>query len=320
MPSLFVALPRNTGALMLSLAAISFCAQSQPAQKESAPKLDQEGKDVIWAPTPQALVDKALDLAEVTADDYVIDLGSGDGRMVIAAAKRGALSLGIEYEPDLVELSKRNAAKEGVAGQASFAKADLFESDFSRATVITMYLLPQLNYQLRPKIFALKPGTRIVSISFTMAEWKADDTGNVISIKSFFTPALRSIRRFVPDPVLDYFTDYCTFFCTAYLWIVPAKVAGVWRLPEAELRLDQNFQMVTGTLKSGERIAPLANGRLRGNEISFSAGGADYNGRVSGGRIDGVVKSGGNTTTWSATLHASTPVSMRTGKGFASLQ
>ena len=302
------------------MAAISFCAQAQLAQKEFAPKVNRQGKDVIWVPTPQALVDKILDMAEVSAGDYVIDLGSGDGRTVIAAARRGARALGIEYDAELVELSRRNAEKEGVAGRAAFVKADLFESDFSRATVITMYLLPQLNYQLRPKILALKPGTRIVSNSFNMAEWIADDTGNVISIRSFFAPALRRIGGLVPDPVLDYFADYCTFFCTAYLWIVPARVAGVWRLPQGELRLEQSFQMLSGTLKSGARIEPLANGRLRGDRIRFSAGGAEYHGRVDAGRIEGSVKSGGNTTAWSATLHASYPLSMRTGKGNASSQ
>ena len=122
----------------------------------------------IWVPTPQALIDKMLDAAKVTKDDYVIDLGSGDGRTVIAAAKRGASALGIEYNPDMVELSKANADKEGVSARAQFAKADIFESDFSKATVITMYLLPQLNLKLRPKILDLKPGTRIVSHAFTM--------------------------------------------------------------------------------------------------------------------------------------------------------
>ena len=152
-------------------------AQAQPA-KDYQPEVGQAGKDVVWVPTPQALVDKMLEMAKVTPKDYVIDLGSGDGRTVITAAKRGSKALGIEYNPDMVELSKRNAAKEGVSDKATFMKADLFESDFSQAQVITMFLLPSINLKLRPKILDLKPGTRIVSNSFDMEEWKPDETVN----------------------------------------------------------------------------------------------------------------------------------------------
>ena len=292
----------SIAALVPPLLAASFCAWPQAAQQEFTPKLNQEGKDVVWAPTPRALVEKMLDLAEVTPDDYVIDLGSGDGRIVIAAARRGARGLGIELNPDLVELSKRTAEKEGVGGRARFVKADIFESDFSQASVLTIYLLPQLNYQLRPKILSLKPGTRIVSNSFYMAEWKADDAAKVLSVKSFFAPALRRIKAYVPAAVMDYFTDYCTIYCTAYLWIVPAKVAGVWQWPQGELALRQKFQVVEGTLKSGGRDIPIAGGRLRGNEIRFSAGGAEYSGRVSDGSIQGNVKSEGKLSAWSAAL------------------
>src|SRR4029453_4335210 len=182
---------------------------AQPA-KEFQPQVGQEGKDVIWVPTPQALVDKMLDIAKVTPKDYVIDLGSGDGRTVITAAKRGSKALGIEYNPDMVELSKRNAAKEGVTDKASFMKADLFEPDFSQGQVIPLFLLPSINLKLRPKILDLKPGTRIVSNSFDMEEWKPDETANV---------------------------DGCTNWCTAYLWIVPAKVDGTWKMPQGELTL-----------------------------------------------------------------------------------
>jgi len=199
----------------------------------------------------------------------VIDLGSGDGRTVITAAKRGARALGIEYNPDMVELSRLNAAKEGVSGKASFMKADIFESDFSQATVITMYLLPQLNVKLRPKILNLKPGTRIVSHAFTMEEWTADQT------ESFDSR-------------------------TAYLWIVPAKVAGTWRLTQGELTLKQNFQMIAGTLKTGGNTLTVANGRLNGDQISFSAGNSEYTGRVNGNTIQGTVK-GASSGSWSAT-------------------
>ena len=233
---------------------------AQPG-KEYQPQVGQEGKDVIWVPTPQALVDKMLDIAKVTPKDYVIDLGSGDGRTVITAAKRGAKALGIEYNPDMVELSKRNAAKEGVSNRASFTKADLFESDFSQATVITMFLLPDINIKLRPKILNLKPGTRIVSNSFTMGDWTADET---VSVK-----------------------DGCASYCTAHLWIVPAKVEGTWQMPQGELTLNQTYQMVAGTLKSANGAAPITNGKLNGDLITFTAGGTELTGRVVGNTIEG---------------------------------
>ena len=257
--------------LFLSLTVASAYAQAQSAN-EFQPQVGQEGKDVIWVPTPQALVDRMLDMGKVTAKDYVIDLGSGDGRTVITAAKRGAKALGIEYNPDMVELSKRNAAKEGVSDKASFVKADLFESDFSQATVITMFLLPDINLRLRPKILDLKPGTRIVSNSFTMGEWKADQTVTA--------------------------ADGCMSYCTAYLWIVPAKVAGTWHLPQGELTLKQEFQMISGTLKTSGNATAISNGKLNGDQISFSAGAAEYTGRVSGNAMEGAIKSGG---TWKAT-------------------
>ena len=146
---------------VLCLSAVAATGDAQPA-KEYEPQVGQEGKDVVWVPTPQALVEKMLDLAKVTPKDYVIDLGSGDGRTVITAAKRGAKAQGIDYNADMVELAKRNAAKEGVSDKATLATAYLFESDFSQAQVITMFLLPSINLKLRPKILDLNPGTRIV--------------------------------------------------------------------------------------------------------------------------------------------------------------
>jgi Methyltransferase domain len=257
--------------LLLSVIAASAYGQAQPAKDEFQPQVGQQGKDVIWVPTPQALVDKMLDMAKVTPKDYVMDLGSGDGRTVITAAKRGAKARGIEYNPDMVELSKRNAAKEGVSDKASFVNADLFESDFSDATVITLFLLPDINIRLRPKILDMKPGTRVVSNSFTMGEWKADETANA--------------------------GNDCGSWCTAYLWIVPAKVEGTWQMPQGELALKQTFQMVSGTLKSGNVSTPITNGKLSGDQISFTAGGNQYKGRVNGNVIEGN-GSGGN---WKAT-------------------
>ena len=259
---------------LLSLIAAGVYAQAQPAKEPYEPRVGQEGKDVVWVPSPQTVVNKMLDMAKVTAKDYVIDLGSGDGRTVITAAKRGATAQGIEYNPDMVELSKRNAANEGVSDKATFAKADLFESDFSQATVITMFLLPDINLKLRPNILDLKPGTRIVSNTFTMGEWTADETATV--------------------------NEDCQSYCTALLWIVPAKVAGTWQLPQGELALKQTFQMISGTIRSGNVSTPITNGRLRGDQISFTAGGVQYTGRVNGNVMEGNVK-GGTDSKWRAT-------------------
>ena len=244
--------------------ALSTFAQAQPAKQEFQPEVGQAGKDVVWVPTPQALVDKMLDMAKVTPKDYVIDLGSGDGRTVITAAKRGSKALGIEYNPDMVELSKRSAAKEGVSDKASFVKADLFESDFSQAQVITMFLLPSINLKLRPKILNLKPGTRIVSNSFDMEDWKDDQTETVAG---------------------------CTNWCTAHLWIVPAKVEGNWKLGQGDLSIKQTFQMISGTLKNGTASSQI-NGKLNGDQISFTAAGTQYTGKVSGSSMEGTA--GGN--------------------------
>ncbi len=276
-------LRRSFLTLLLSLAAAGAFAQDKPAPQAYEPQVGQAGKDVVWVPTPQALVEKMLDMAKVTPRDYVIDLGSGDGRTVITAAKRGARSLGIEYNPDLVELSQRNAAKEGVADKARFVKADLFESDFSQATVITMFLLPDINLKLRPKILDLKPGTRIVSNSFTMGEWKADQTANASD------------------------NEGCTSYCAAYFWLVPAKAGGTWQLPQGELTLKQEFQMITGTLRTGDASTPIANGKLRGSEISFTAGGTQYTGQVSGNAIEGTTKSGAGSGKWTATRGGAKP-------------
>jgi len=250
-------------------------AQDKPAAVEYQPEVGQHGKDVVWVPTSQSLVDKMLDLGRVTARDYVIDLGSGDGRTVITAAKRGARALGIEYNPDMVTLSQRNAAKEGVGEKAKFMKADLFETDFSQATVITMFLLPDINLKLRPKILDLKPGTRIVSNSFTMGEWDHD----------------RSVRAGEKDG--------CQSYCTAYLWIVPAKVGGTWHLPNGDLTLKQEFQKITGSIRTGGLETPIK-GKLTGDQINFTAGEAQYSGSVSGDSMKGSIKNGGSATEWSA--------------------
>src|ERR1043166_6253939 len=231
-------------ALSLIVSAAAVTAQAPSATAPFEPHVGQAGKDVVWVPTSQALVNKMLDMAKVTPQDYVIDLGSGDGRTVIAAAKRGARALGIEYNPEMVELSKRNAASAGVTDKATFTKAHLYESDFSKATVITMFLLPEINLKLRPKILDLKLCTRIVSNTFTMGDWAADETSSASEEGS-------------------------EYYRTALLWIVPAKVEGTWKLAQGEVSLQQNFQMVSGTLKAGNKISPVT-GKVRGNDITFT--------------------------------------------------
>jgi hypothetical protein len=256
-------------ASMVSTLAFTGCALAQAAP-EFKPEVGQAGKDVVWVPTPQTLVDKMLEMAKVTPKDYVIDLGSGDGRTVITAAKKGATAHGIEYNPDMVALSKRNALKEGVSAKATFEKADIFESDFSKAQVITMFLLDSINMKLRPKILDLKPGTRIVSNTFNMGDWEPDRTEKV---------------------------EGCTGWCTAHLWIVPAKVEGTWKLAKGELKVNQKFQNIEGTISDGNVVTPIK-GKLDGARISFTAGNARYTGQVEGNVIEGRVGSGG---TWKAT-------------------
>jgi hypothetical protein len=265
--------------LVFTLSVMAACcfAQTPPVENEYQPTEGQDGKDVIWLPTAQALAEKMLNLAKVTSQDYTIDLGSGDGRIVIAAAKRGARALGIEYNPDLVALSKRNAAREGVSEKATFIEADIFKSDFTQATVITMFLLPHLNLQLRPAILDLKPGTRIVSNSFHMDEWTADQEVAVGK------------------------EEGCeVYHCKAYLWIVPAKIEGTWKLPQGDLELKQSFQMFSGGFRTGTDRLSVVDGRLSGDQISFRIGDAHYTGRVTGNTMSGTFTSSGNKTVWNA--------------------
>jgi hypothetical protein len=255
-------------------AAIAFHATAQPVPAFE-PKVGQRGKDVVWVPTNQKLVDRMLDMAKVTPSDYLMDLGSGDGRTVITAAKRGTTAKGIEYNPDMVELSRKNAEQAGVTAKASFEKADLFETDFSKANVVTMFLLPSINLKLRPKLLDMKPGTRIVSNSFDLGEWTADETSSLNG-------------------------EDCTSHCTAYFWIVPAKVEGEWQTPQGKLTLEQKYQMVSGRLVNGNVITPVTEGRLKGSEIAFTAGGTRYTGTVDGGTIAGKTNTGGKEASWTA--------------------
>jgi SAM-dependent methyltransferase len=248
------------GAVLLATSAGAI-AQTPATQYE--PRVGQPGKDVVWVPTPQTLVDKMLDMAKVTPRDYVVDLGSGDGRTVITAAKRGAKAHGIEYNPDMAELAKRNAIQAGVSDKATFANADIFKSEFSDATVVTLFLLPGLNLRLRPTLLDMKPGTRVVSNSFNMDDWEPDETAQV--------------------------TEGCNSFCRAFLWIVPAKVGGTWQMGQSVLKLDQTYQMIKGTLATGNVVAPVT-GRLKGEVITFTAAGTEYVGSVKGNVMSGTSK------------------------------
>jgi SAM-dependent methyltransferase len=268
---------RGHRAAFILLATLFLCSSAiaGATAQEYQPSVGQEGKDVIWVPTPDNLIRAMLDAAKVAPNDFVMDLGSGDGRIVIAAAKRGARAVGIEYNPDMVELSRRNAEKAGVSDKATFMKADIFESDFSKATVITMYLLPQLNIKLRPTILNLKPGTRVVSHAFSMGDWSADQT-------------IEEEGR------------------TAFLWIVPAKVEGTWTWQAnsdiAELKIIQNFQNIEGTLKLNGAELTIKNAKLEGDHLRFSAGEREYQGQVNDKTIEGIAKIRGSEEKWSAVL------------------
>jgi SAM-dependent methyltransferase len=263
--------------LMHALAALAFVSVTGAAFAQTAtatttdkpfePTVGQEGKDVIWVPTPYVLIEKMLDLAKVTPQDFVMDLGSGDGRNIIAAAKRGARARGVEYNEKMVEYSRREAEKAGVADKAEFVQGDMYEADISQASVMALFLLPENLRRLTPKFLALKPGSRIVANGFGIDGWEADKT-----------------ERSEGD---------CGSWCTALLYIVPAKVDGTWKVPQGELKLEQKFQNVSGTLSGPNGAKPQAvTGKLDGEKITFKAGNYEYTAVVRGttmqGRVSGM--------------------------------
>jgi len=267
---------RTVTTLLLCSFSVWIFAQSNNQATEYKPEVGQEGKDVIWVPTPDELVKKMLEVAEVTPKDFVVDLGSGDGRTVIAAAKIGAKAIGIEFNPDMVALSRKKAEEAGVDEKASFIQTDLFEYDLSQATVITMFLLPDINLRLRPKLLDLKPGTRVVSNTFTMGDWQPDFEVTT--------------------------SDESTSWYTALMWIIPAKIEGTWKLPSGELTVRQEFQMFYGTLKIDKKTASISEGRITGDVITFRADGDIYSGKVSGNKIEGTVTRNSIKSDWSAML------------------
>lgn len=239
------------------------------------PQVGQEGKDVVWVPTSPELVEAMLNLAGVTAQDFVMDLGSGDGRNIIAAARRGARGLGVEYNPDMVELSRRQAREAGVADRAQFVQGDMYEADISKATVLALFLLPHNLEQLKDKFLALPPGTRIVMNTFTLGGWEPD-------------------ARFK--------LENCTSWCDALLHIVPAQIAGTWQLGGGQLVLTQEFQQVTGTWTPTGAAPVTVAGNVRASMLTLNVGGRTFLGRVAGNRMSGTItEPDGASSNWTAT-------------------
>lgn len=247
-------------------------AAAQHDTSEYAPRLGQAGKDVMWLPTPDLMVDSMLRMAEVTSRDFVVDLGSGDGKIPIAAARQfGARALGLEFNPDLVEVSKQRARQANVADKVEFRQADIFTTDYSSASVVTLYLLPELNLKLRPTLFKMKPGTRISSHSFDMGSWRPDETSLIGAVRTM-------------------------------LWVIPAHAAGTWAIRYAGKKADapssivlrQHFQDIQGEATLSHARVSLQNARLRGNDIHFGVRDAagqplQFSGRIVADRIVGHV-------------------------------
>jgi Methyltransferase domain len=234
-------------------------AQAAP-QEPYRPMVGQPGKDAVWVPTSEAMVEKMLDHAKLVPKDFVMDLGSGDGRMIIAAARRGARGVGVEYNADLVELARRQAAAAGVSDKASFVQGDMYEADISKATLLALFLLPTNIEKLVPKFLELPPGTRIVANTYWVDDWTPDDTQTLES--------------------------GCGSWCTSKLFIVPAKVQGTWRTPNGVLSLTQRYQMLEGTFGPADSTPQSVNGRLRGKAITLRIGETQYEGVVTGKTIE----------------------------------
>ena len=265
----------SIAAVALSLV-VSSAAFAQD-KKTFEPVEGQAGKDVVWVPTPQVLVEKMLDVAKVTPQDFVMDLGSGDGRNIIAAAKRGARALGVEYNPEMVDLSKRRAEEAGVggaAGKAQFVQGDMYVADISKASVMALFLLPQNMLTLRDKFLALKPGSRIVSNTFSIQDWDPDYTETL--------------------------SDCPGSWCTVLLWIVPAPIAGTWQTPQGAMTIDQQFQKFSGTVGK----APVADGKINGEQVTFLLNGNRVTAVARGDVLEGTIDGGGKTTPWRATRTA----------------
>ena len=256
---------------VLAAATLSVDAKDRrECDRDYKPQVGQSGKDVVWVPTPDEVVQRMLRMAKVTPQDTVYDLGAGDGKIAIAAGKLGATSVGIEYNPDMAKLAQCYVQAEELTGKTRIIQGDVFKEDFSKASVVTMYLLPELNLRLRPTILNMKPGTRVTSHQFTMGDWEPDETAEI---------------------------DYRT----AYLWIVPAKVEGNWTLREQgsngqyAVNLSQKYQKITGDVAVGSAKQPLVGATVRGEEIRFAFNDdkgvtRTLNGTVRGNELTGTLK------------------------------
>jgi hypothetical protein len=255
----------------LLISGMNLAYSTTPAAPTYTPVQGQAGKDVIWIPTPEGLIDKMLTAANVTHQDKVFDLGAGDGIIAITAARKyNAQSVGIEFNPDMAQFARRKVAEAGLNDKVRIITGDIFQEDFSSATVVTLYLMPHLNMKLRPTLLKMKPGTRIVSHAFTMGDWEPDET--------------MSYRHSV-----------------GYFWVVPAQVEGAWVMNGMDggpirLNMSQSFQNIGGTLTRGGQTFAMLGARLRGDEVKFQFITPDrkvhaFSGRVDGRRLTGNVVS-----------------------------
>jgi SAM-dependent methyltransferase len=260
-------------AVALTLGSLTY---AQEPQKPFQPVSGQAGKDVVWVPSPPAMVNKMLEMAKVTPSDLVMDLGSGDGRNIIAAAKLGARAIGVEFNPDMVALSRQLAAEAGVSDKAQFIEGDMYAADISKATVLALFLLPVNLNKLAPKFLDMTPGSRIVGNTFGIDGWEPDDRVS-----------------------LDQSSD-CSSWCEVLLWIVPAKAAGTWKMPNGTMTLTQEFQVIKGSITVDGTTYTIGNTSLSGAEISFIAGGYTYNGKVNGNQIEGTITTPAGLQPWRA--------------------
>jgi SAM-dependent methyltransferase len=266
---------RLLGAFLVLLVAGAAHLAVRAGTYQYVPQVGMPGRDAVWVPSPPETIEMMLDFATVTPNDVVVDLGSGDGAIIIAAARRGARGIGVEYNRDLVELSRRRAEEAGVADRATFVEGDMYEADISEATVLALFLLPENLQKLTPNFLRLAPGTRIVVNTFGIPGWEAD------------------ARQGVTGP--------CANWCQALLYLVPARAAGIWQFRQGMLTLEQDFQMLSGSLVSNGVTLALEEGRLRGDEIRFVAGDANYAGRITGNAITGTATTNGRETPFAAT-------------------
>lgn len=278
--------PWRTAPLAVALVVVTLaCILPARAQQPEEPRIGQPGKDVIWVPTPPELIEAMFSLADITSRDYVVDLGSGDGRVVIAAARRGARALGVEYDPLLVLRSREAAARAGLSARARFVRGDMYTARVPQATALALFLLPTNLAKLRDGFLSLRPGTRIVINTFGIPGWRHD----------------AEVTLQVCDP-----------WCSAKLWIVPARVEGEWRTPDGVLTLTQQFQDASGVLATSRGYLPLTDGHLAGRTLSFRIGARRFTGTVQGNTITGTTESAGQSTPWLARRTRTVPRSHTT--------